>query len=55
MVNDPYERRNVVDEPQNAGLVKALREALMGFVQATPGYFADLKASIEVKPNCVWV
>ena len=49
LVEDPDEVNNVVDEPQNQAVVEALRQSLTGFVKSTPGFFADLKATIEVR------
>ena len=48
LVEDPAELDNVVDEPQNKEVVEELRERLIGLLKATPGFFADLKATIEV-------
>ena len=60
-MEDPDELQNVVDEPANKEVVKALRQSLIGFVKSTPGFFADIKASIEVRytrvvavAGCVW-
>ena len=48
LVEDPDELNNVVDEPQNKEVVEELRERLIGMLKSTPGFFADLKATIEV-------
>ena len=48
LVSDPDELHNVVDHPQHAETLKALRTTLMSFLNSTPGFFADLKATIEV-------